>query len=54
MNERDTITTEQEIQEMYQAAAVIKRLCNRRKADDACRYCPFRDMCGAEPYAWEV
>lgn len=45
---------EREIQEMKRAAAVIKEICERRTADDACSYCPFYDMCGAEPYAWEV
>lgn len=45
---------EQELQEMRRASAVIKAICDSRTADDARQTCPFRDMCGAEPYAWEV
>lgn len=28
---------EQELREMYRAAAVIKEICNRRTEDDSCR-----------------
>lgn len=45
---------EREIEEMKRAARVIKEICNRRTADDACSFCPFHDMCRAEPYTWEV
>ena len=45
---------EREIEEMKQAARVIKEICDRRTADDACSFCPFYDMCRTEPYTWEV
>lgn len=45
---------EKEIEEMKQAAQVIKEICDRRTADDACSSCPFYEMCRIEPYAWEV
>ena len=45
---------EQELREMYRAAAVIKEICNRRTEDDACHKCPFYAMCCAEPYSWEI
>jgi len=45
---------EQEVEEMKQAARVIKKICDRRTADDACSFCPFCDMCRTEPYTWEV
>ena len=35
-------------------ARVIKEICDRRTADDACSFCPFYDMCRTEPYTWEV
>lgn len=45
---------EQELREMYRAAAVIKEICNRRTEDDACHKCPFYGMCCAEPYSWDI
>lgn len=38
----------------YQAAAVLKEICNRRTEDDSCHKCPFYAMCCAEPYSWEI
>ena len=45
---------EQELRDMYRAAAVIKEICNRRTEDDSCHKCPFYFMCCAEPYSWEI
>jgi len=48
------LDSEQELREMYRAAAVIKEICDRRTEDDSCRKCPFYTMCGAEPYSWAI
>lgn len=45
---------EQELREMYRAAEVIKKICNRRTEDDSCHKCPFYTMCAAEPYSWAI
>ncbi len=42
---------EQELREMYRAAAVIKEICECRTEDDSCRKHPFYTMCAAEPYS---
>ncbi len=34
---------------MKQAARVIKKICDRRTADDACSFCLFCDICRTEP-----
>lgn len=54
MRRNEPTPEEQEVEEMKQAARVIKKICNRRTADDACSFCPFCDMCRTEPYTWEV
>ena len=36
--------SEQELREMYRAAEVIKKICNRRTEDDSCHKCPFYTM----------
>ena len=46
--------SEQELREMYRAAAVIKEICNRRTVHDSCHKCPFYTMCAAEPYSWAI
>ena len=51
MRRNEPTPEEQEVEEMKQ---VIKKICDRRTADDACSFCPFCDMCRAEPYTWEV
>ena len=52
MRRNEPTPEEQEVEEMKQA--VIKKICDRRTADDACSFCPFCDMCRTEPYTWEV
>ena len=52
MRRNEPTPEEQEVEEMKQAARVIKKICDRRTADDACRKCLFRDNCGGEPYTW--
>lgn len=54
MRRNEPTPEEQEVEEMKQAARVIKEICDRRTADDACSFCPFYDMCRTEPYTWEV
>ena len=54
MRRNEPTPEEREIEEMKQAARVIKEICDRRTADDACSFCPFYDMCRTEPYTWEV
>lgn len=57
MRRNEPTPEEQEVEEMKQAARVIKEICDRRTADDACSFCPFCpfcDMCRTEPYTWEV
>lgn len=54
MRRNEPTPEEQEVEEMKQAARVIKKICDRRTADDACSFCPFCDMCRTEPYTWEV
>lgn len=54
MRRNEPTPEEQEVEEMKQAARVIKEICDRRTADDACSLCPFCDMCRTEPYTWEV
>jgi hypothetical protein len=54
MRRNEPTPEEREIEEMKQAARVIKEICDRRTADDACLSCPFHDMCRTEPYTWEV
>ena len=44
----------QEVEEMKQAARGNKEICDRRRADDACAFCPFHDMRPTEPYTREV
>lgn len=39
---------------MYLAAAVIRGICNSRIENSICFNCPFRPMCGTEPYTWEI
>lgn len=43
-----------ELAEVERAAAVIRAFCNKRTGDYACKDCPFRPNCGAEPYAWQT
>ena len=50
MRRNEPTTEEQEVEEMKQAARVIKGICDRRTADDAWSFCPFHDMCRTEPY----
>lgn len=54
MRRNEPTPEEQEVEEMKQAARVIKGICDRRTADDACSFCQFHDMCRTEPYTWEV
>ena len=54
MRRNEPTPEEQEVEEMKQAARVIKEICDRRTADDACSFCPFYDMCRTEPYTWDV
>lgn len=54
MRRNEPTPEEQEVEEMKQAARVIKEICDRRTADDACSFCQFCDMCRTEPYTWEV
>lgn len=54
MRRNEPTPEEQEVEEMKQAARVIKEICDRRTVDDACSFCPFYDMCRTEPYTWEV
>ena len=54
MRRNEPTPEEQEVEEMKQAARVIKGICDRRTADDACSFCPFCVMCRTEPYTWEV
>ena len=54
MRRNEPTPEEREIEEMKQAARVIKEICDRRTADDACSFCPLYDMCRTEPYTWEV
>lgn len=54
MRRNEPTPEEREIEEMKRAARVIKEICDRRTADDACSLCPFCDMCRTEPYTWEV
>lgn len=44
------------IQEVRQAARVIKEYCNsRNEGDDRdCMKCPIKDICYNEPFLWEV
>ena len=41
MRSNEPTPEEQEVEEMKQAARVIKKICDRRTADDACSLCPF-------------
>lgn len=50
MRRNEPTPEEQEVEEMKQAARVIKEICDRRTADDACSFCPFYDMCRTEPF----
>ena len=43
--------SEQELREMYRAAAVIKEICNRRTEDDACHKSEICFPVSAEPRA---
>lgn len=39
MRRNEPTPEEQEVEEMKQAARVIKKICDRRTADDACSFC---------------
>lgn len=41
------------VEEARAAGQIIKRFCDSRTADTACKHCPLRDMCEAPPYAWK-
>lgn len=40
-------------EEARAAGQIVKKFCDRRTADTACKHCPLRDMCEAPPYAWK-
>lgn len=43
------------IQEVKDAVGVLKSFCDSRttNAEEDCRLCPIRELCGTEPYTWK-
>ena len=45
---------EREYQKALEAAEVIKDFCMKEFQAEGCDGCRLRDMCGGEPYTWDV
>lgn len=52
--EKDKRSKTSTAREAKQAGRVIRQFCLSRTGDDACKWCPIRNICGTEPYTWEV
>ena len=42
------------IDDVCEAAQVIKDYCESRNEDESCIDCPIKDICGNEPYLWNI
>lgn len=45
---------EREYQKALEAAEVLKNFCMTEYQQGRCEECRIKDMCGAEPYTWDV
>lgn len=52
----DIVISSPTVEQAKSAARVIKRFCNSRNDDPEtdCTECPIHDLCGTDPYSWEV
>jgi len=45
---------EKDYQKALEAAEVLKHFCTEEMQREDCAGCRIKDICGAEPYTWDV